>query len=391
MSDNALPASTHRLRTVPSAVLVAGLTCLLAALVLSFAGPARAATATVDLATAASYSVLGGQSVSNTGASTLAADLGVSPGTAITGFPPGVVGGAVHAADAAASQAQSDLTIAYNDAAGRSSSAAVAGDLVGRRLLPGVYRSTSTLSLTGTVTLDAQGDPAAVFIFQVASALTTFSASQVRTVNGTDPCHVFWQIGSSAILGTSSTFAGTVMALTSISVQTGAVVHGRALARNGSVTLDDDVFASPACNPAAASAAASAYSSSAAAASSSSAAAASSSSAAAASSSSAAAASSSSAAAASSSSAAAAANSSSAAAAANSSSAAANSSAALSSAASTGSLSGAGTSLANSGPRGPIATLLVLGTALVAFGLVLLAITRRTANPARRYVSAHRR
>lgn len=382
MSDNSLPsASTPRLRAVPPAVLVAGLTCLLTALVLSFAGPARAATATVDLATAASYSVLGGQSVTNTGPSTLAADLGVSPGTAITGFPPGVVGGAVHAADAAASQAQSDLTIAYNDAAGRSSSAAVAGDLVGRRLLPGVYRSTSTLALTGTVTLDAQGDPDAVFIFQVASALTTFSASQVRTVNGTDPCHVFWQIGSSATLGTSSTFAGTLMALTSISVQTGAVVHGRALARNGSVTLDDDVFTPPACNPAAASAAASAYSSSAAAASSSTVAAASSSSVAAASSSAVAAASSSAASSAARSSSAAAANS----------SAAARSAATLSSAAATGSLSGTGTSLANSGPRGPIARLLVLGTALVAFGLVLLGITRRTANPARRYVSAHRR
>jgi len=360
-SPTSLPQA--RVPVVPYAALVSGVGCLLVALALSFAVPARAATATVNLATAASYSVLGGQSVTNTGPSTLAADLGVSPGTAITGFPPGTVGGAVHAADAPASQAQSDLTIAYNSAAGRAASASVAGDLVGRRLLPGVYHSTSTLALTGTVTLDAQGDPSAVFIFQVASALTTFSASHVSTVNGTDPCHVFWQIGSSATLGTSSTFAGTVMALTSISVQTGAVVHGRALARNGSVTLDDDVFTSPACNPEAASASASAYSSSVAARSSS------------------VAAKSSSAAARSSSLAA-----KSSAAAARSSAAASRSSAAARSSAS--SLTGTGTPVANTGPRGPIAMLLAIGAGLLGLGLVLLGITRRSV---RRYPSAHRR
>ncbi|MCU1659200.1 MAG: hypothetical protein JWO57_3856 [Pseudonocardiales bacterium] len=376
------PASIRfrRIHIVPIAVTAAGVTSLLVAVMLAIAPPASAAT-TIDLGTADTFSVLGGQSVSNTGPSFLAGDLGVHPGTAISGFPPGIFGGAKHPADAVALQAQSDLTSAYDIAAGSPPSATVAGDLVGRTLQPGVYKSTSTLDLTGTVTLDAQGDPAAVFIFQVGSKLTTFSASHVVTINGTDPCHVFWQIGSSATLGTFSTFSGTIMALTSISVQTGAVVHGRALARNGSVTLDDDVFTAAACNPAVASAAASAYGTSAASSS------AQSSSAAALSSSAAA-----SAAAAKSSSAAV----SSAAARSAASSAAARSSlaavAARSSAASpaatrtsavatspSASITTTATSrrLANTGPRGPVGPLLGVGILLLGLGAVLLTVVRR--------------
>ncbi|MDO4129465.1 ice-binding family protein [Clavibacter michiganensis] len=208
---------------------------------------AFAATATVGLGTAATYSVLAGQGVTNTGPTTLSADLGTSPSASVTGFPPGVVGGATHAADAAAGQAQSDLTTAYDDAAGRPTTAAVPADLVGSTLTPGVYTAAGPLGLTGTVTLDAQGDPSAVFVIQAPSSLTTGSGSRVSLVNGAQACNVFWQVSSSASLGTSSGFAGTILALTSVSVGTGATVDGRTLARNGSVTLDDDAFVSSTC------------------------------------------------------------------------------------------------------------------------------------------------
>jgi hypothetical protein len=204
----------------------------------------------VDLGTAGTYSVLGGQTVTNTGFTVLSDNVGVSPGTAITGFPPGVALGDAHSADAHALQAQSDLTIAYNDAAGQAPDESISGDLAGLTLEPGVYNASSSIGLTGTVTLDAQGDPDAVFIFQVGSTLTTASASTVALLNDAQACNVFWQIGSSATLGTNTTFVGTIMALTSISVTTGTTVDGRALARNGSVTLDSNVFTQSACETA---------------------------------------------------------------------------------------------------------------------------------------------
>ncbi|GHH65822.1 ice-binding family protein [Promicromonospora soli] len=209
--------------------------------------PAAAIGTAVPLGTTASYSVLGGQTVTNTGPSVLNRDVGVSPGTAITGFPPGVALGATHPADAHALQAQSDLTIAYNNAAGQAPDASIAGDLGGQTLAPGVYNASSSIGLTGTVTLDGEGDPNAVFIFQVGSTLTTASASTVALLNDAQACNVFWQIGSSATLGTDTTFVGTIMALTSITANTGATVDGRALARNGAVTLDSNIFTSSAC------------------------------------------------------------------------------------------------------------------------------------------------
>ncbi|MEV0597655.1 ice-binding family protein [Nonomuraea cavernae] len=167
----------------------------------------------VDLGTARSFSVLAGARVTNTGPSIIGADLGVSPGTAITGFPPGIVLGAQHSADAVALQAKSDLTLAYNDAAGRTPATSVAGDLVGQTLPHGIYASTSTLGLTGTLTLDGEGDPNAVFIFQIASTLITGSGSDINLINGAQACNVFWQVGSSATLGTNSTFVGNILAL----------------------------------------------------------------------------------------------------------------------------------------------------------------------------------
>jgi len=203
--------------------------------------------APVGLGTAATYSVLGGQTVTNTGPTVLSANLGVSPGTAFTGFPPGTVGGTIHAADAHAAQAQLDLTTAYTDAAGRTPTAIVAGDLAGQTLIPGVYQSASSLAVNGTLTLDGRGDPNAVFIFQMGSTLTTATASTVNVINGAQACNVFWQVGSSATLGTYSTLRGTIIALTSITVTTGVVVYGRALARNGAVTLDSNTFHDPDC------------------------------------------------------------------------------------------------------------------------------------------------
>jgi hypothetical protein len=194
------------------------------------------------LGAAAGYSVLGGSTVTNTGPTVLSGDLGVSPGTAITGFPPGSTAGVTHAGDAPAAQAKLDLLAAYSAAAALAPSATLAGDIGGQTFAPGVYRSASSLGITGTVTLDAQGDPNAVFTFQMGSTLITASASNVKLINGAKASNVFWQVGSSATLGTTTSFAGTIMALASITVTTGVSVDGRALALNGAVTLDSNKF-----------------------------------------------------------------------------------------------------------------------------------------------------
>jgi hypothetical protein len=192
------------------------------------------------------FSVLAGSTVTNTGSTAVSGDVGVSPGTAVTGFPPGLAA-AIHTADGVAAKAQGALTAGYIDAAGRSGGTAVAGDLVGKTLTAGVYKSTSSLANSGDVTLDAQGDPAAVFIFQISSTLTTGSGSHVVLANGAKACNVFWQVGSSATLGTNSVFKGNILALTSITVTTGVNLDGRALARNGAVTLDSDVITGCTC------------------------------------------------------------------------------------------------------------------------------------------------
>jgi hypothetical protein len=147
-----------------------------------------------------------------------------------------------HAGDALAAQAKLDLLAAYSAAAALVPSATLAGDIGGQTFAPGVYRSASSLGITGTVTLDAQGDPNAVFTFQMGSTLITASASNVKLINGAKASNVFWQVGSSATLGTTTSFAGTIMALASITVTTGVSVDGRALALNGAVTLDSNKF-----------------------------------------------------------------------------------------------------------------------------------------------------
>ncbi len=204
--------------------------------------------AQVVLATAGSFAVLAGSTVTSSGATTVNGDLGVSPGTAVTGFPPGLVNGTIHAGDGSAAQAQLDLTTAYNDAAGRTVGAVtVAGNLGGLTLTPGLYKSTSSLEVSsGDLTLDAQGNANAVFIFQMASTLTTTSGRQVILSGGAKAANVFWQVGSSATLGTTSVFKGTIMADQSITLTTGATLDGRALARVAAVTLDANIVTIPA-------------------------------------------------------------------------------------------------------------------------------------------------
>lgn len=192
------------------------------------------------------FAVLAASTITNTGPTTINGDLGLSPGTSVTGFPPGIVTGTQHITDSEAAQAQIDLTAAYLDLEGRSGGIPVAGNIGGQTLTPGVYKSSSTLAISsGELTLDAQGDVNAVWIFQIASSLTTTSGRQIILTGGAQAANVFWQVGSSATLGTGSVFKGNILALTSITVTTGATVEGRMLAQNGAVTLDSNVIVVP--------------------------------------------------------------------------------------------------------------------------------------------------
>lgn len=207
--------------------------------------PAHAAEAPVDLRTADGYGVLGAQTVTNTGPTVIGGDLGVSPLMSITGFPPGIVGGATHAGDAPAAQAQLDLTAAFLDAGSRAPTASSNGsiDLGGQNVLPGVYSYAGSIGITGNLTLT--GDANSVWIFRTGSTLITVPNSTV-TLNGPiNPCNVFWKVDSSATLGTNSTMVGTVMTLTSIDAATGARISGRLLAQTGGVTLDSNSITGP--------------------------------------------------------------------------------------------------------------------------------------------------
>jgi hypothetical protein len=213
-------------------------------------GIARAAP--VNLATAQSFVVLSGAAATNTGPSVLNGDLGVSPGTSLSGFgAPAVVNGAIHANDGVAAQAQADLTTAYNVAAGQAISPGnelTGQNLGGLTLTPGAYGFSSSAGLTGQLTLDAQGDPNAQFVFVIGTTLITESASSVILTNGASPCNVYWKVGSSATFGSGTAFEGNVLALETISMTSGVTFLGRALARNGEVTLDNDVLTAPQCS-----------------------------------------------------------------------------------------------------------------------------------------------
>lgn len=214
--------------------------------------PETPAETSVDLQAAAGFAVLAGSAVSNNaGATILNGDLGVSPSATVNGFPPGVVIGSIHAADPTAAQAKLDLSAAFLDVQGRTTnSQTLPGNLGGLTFAPGLYTNSTSVLISGAgpsnnVTLDAQGDANAVFIFQMGSTLTTGPGSQVILSGGAKAANVYWQVGTSATLDTTSIFKGTLLAQTSITLKTGATLEGRALAQNGAVTLDSNTVTIP--------------------------------------------------------------------------------------------------------------------------------------------------
>ncbi len=238
------------------------------ALAVAAVSPVMAAgPTTVDLQTSASFAVLAATAVTNTPTSTITGDVGLSPaaGSNYSGITTAQVSGAIYAVDgtgpagsvnnpALLTTAKNDLTTAYVDAAGRTPTTTfVTSDnqLGGQTLTAGTYRfghaSTANITAASPLVLDAQGDPTAVFIFQATSDLVTASSSAVQLINGAQACNVFWQIGSSATLGSSSTFKGTLMALTSTTVNSAATIEGRVMARNAAVTLNNNTITRPTC------------------------------------------------------------------------------------------------------------------------------------------------
>jgi Ice-binding-like/PEP-CTERM motif len=211
--------------------------------------PLGAHAAAIDLGTAAAFGVLGASTVTNTGPTVIDGELGVFPGTAITGFPPGM-SGTVHDSDAVAMTAQADATTAYNFAAGLAPTHNLTGeDLGGLTLGPGVYKFDSSAFLTGDLTLDGEGDPDASFVFQIGSTLITASASDVNFIGGANGNDVFWQVGSSATLGTTTQFVGSIVALASVTLTTGAnIACGRAIALTAAVTMDSNSVGTGGCD-----------------------------------------------------------------------------------------------------------------------------------------------
>lgn len=232
------------LRDRPSLTLLSLLLCGQEGLVV----PGESVVVPIDLGLLCDYGVLAGQSITNTGPTVISGDLGLSPGSSVTGFPPGAVLGETHITDAEAAEAQIQLTAAYLEAESRSTPTPtiVAGNIGGQILTPGIYKSFSNLEVvSGDLILDAQGNPNAVFLFQVASTLVV--TRNIVLVGGTQAKNVIWQVGSSATLGTGSVFKGSILALTTITAFTGASVDGRLLARNGAVTLDTNPIAVQPC------------------------------------------------------------------------------------------------------------------------------------------------
>jgi hypothetical protein len=247
MSDIGSHASS---RSTARYWLAGGLAAVAAAALLVSMPSAGALDTPVGLGTAASFGVLANTTVTNTGPTVITGNLGLSPGTSVTGFAPGIVNGTQYIADATAAGAQTDLTTAYNQAAALPTTQDLSGtDLGGLTLPSGVYNFSSSAQLTGALTLNAQGDPNAVFVFNIGSTLTTASASSVVLINDAQACNVFWRVGSSATLGTTTAFQGSILALASVTLNTGATMIGRALARTAAVTMDTNTITAPSCAP----------------------------------------------------------------------------------------------------------------------------------------------
>ncbi len=191
-----------------------------------------------------SFAVLGSSTVTSVGSTTIHGDLGLYPGTSVTGFPPGVVIGTIHVTDAVAEQMRTASFSAYNALAGRPVTVVLTGqDLGGLTLTPGVYKFDTSAQLTGILTLDFSSNPQGDFVFQIGSTLTTASSSVVNVTNGSPLSGVYWQVGSSATLGTDSSFVGNILANTSITLTTSSnILSGRAIALNGAVTMDTNTI-----------------------------------------------------------------------------------------------------------------------------------------------------
>lgn len=214
---------------------------------IGFIGSARAATS-VNLGAAGSFAVLAGSGITNTGSTTIAGDIGTYPTLAEAGFGSITLTGTNNVGNSVTQSAKTDLVTGYNNAAGQTPATTVATELGGTTKIAGIYNSASgTFGITGTLTLDAQNDPSAVFIFKAASTLITEVSSNIVLINGAQACNVYWQVGSSATLKTDSIFKGNILALTSITLNSGATVNGSVLAQNGAVTLDTNTITRAVC------------------------------------------------------------------------------------------------------------------------------------------------
>ena len=235
----------------PRLLLLGGIALALALTLMATGRTSAGGLATVDLGAAEPFAVLAGTpSVTNVGLTEITGDLGIYPAASVTGFPPGIVNGTIHAADQVALDAKTALVAAYTDAATRPVTTTDADGFLGagETLTAGVWNSGGfTLNLNGSLTLDAENDPNAVWIFQATSDFITASSSTVQFINGGSPCNVFWQVSSSAALGSGSTLVGTILALTSITMADDVTIDGRALARNGTVTLINDTIDNSMC------------------------------------------------------------------------------------------------------------------------------------------------
>lgn len=232
--------------------LISKLSFLILTIVVLMPLTCLAAPTNVPLYSTSNFAVLGGSAITNTGPTTIGGsaggDIGLYPGSSFTGSTSVTSSGVQHINDEVARIAQEDLVTVYNDTAGRTEVVRINSELGGTTLFPGVYDSADgTFEITGTLTLDAQDDPDGVFIFKTASTLITASDSNVVLIGGSQSCHVFWQVGSSATLGTDSNFVGHIFALTSITATTGAEIEGQLLARNGAVTLDSNTITNNSC------------------------------------------------------------------------------------------------------------------------------------------------